>query len=239
MKLLVSIHDVSPATAPRVQQLWARCAARGIWPALLVVPNWHGEWPLDRYPHFVRWLRRRCEQGAEIFLHGERHDESGLRRRWPQALSAWGRTANEAEFLTLNETQARERIERGAALLRSLGLDPVGFVAPAWLAKEGTARAAAACGLVIGEDERYVFLYRRQTRLASPVVRWSARTAFRAHASALVAGLSWLLYRRHPLVRLALHPGDLSHPSTERSLTRSLDRWLATRPVWRYTSLCG
>jgi predicted deacetylase len=237
MKLLVSIHDVSPAMAPRVQQLWALCAARGVRPALFVVPNWHGEWPLGRYPYFVRWLRRRRLEGAEIFLHGERHDEAGLPRRWLHALRAWGRTANEAEFLTLNEEEARERIERGAALLRHLGLDPVGFVAPAWLAGQEAARTAAECGLAVGEDVRSVHLYDLAVRLPSPVVRWSARTAVRAHISAQLATAGWLLYRRHPLVRLALHPGDLSRASTERSLTRSLDRWLAARPVEKYTSL--
>ncbi|HEV8578104.1 MAG TPA: polysaccharide deacetylase family protein [Thermoanaerobaculia bacterium] len=236
MKLLVSLHDVSPATASRVQQLWALCEARGVRPALLVVPNWHGEWPLDRYPRFVRWLHSRADQGAEIFVHGERHDEAGLSRRWRHALRAWGRTAREAEFLTLDEPRARERIERGVALLRSSGLDPVGFVAPAWLAGEETARAAAACGLALGEDIRSVHLYRRATRLPSPVVRWSARTAVRAHVSARVAAF-WLRYRRHPLVRLALHPDDLAHARTQRSLTHWLDRWLAARPVWRYASL--
>jgi predicted deacetylase len=237
MRLLLSIHDVTPAQAPRVHQLWSLCATHDVRPALLVVPNWHGKWPLDQYPKFVRWLRACAEQGAEIFLHGERHDEAGLPRRWSHALRAWGRTAREAEFLTLGEPAARERIERGAALLRGLRLRPVGFVPPAWLAGEATARAAAACGLALGEDAGSVHLYDRGIRLPSPVLRWSARTALRAHASARVAGAFWHLYRRHALVRLAMHPGDLTHASTERSLTHTLDRWLAARTVWRYTSL--
>jgi uncharacterized protein len=57
VSLLVSIHDVTPALAPAVERLWALCAERRIVPALLVVPNWHGEWDLSRHPEFVRWLR--------------------------------------------------------------------------------------------------------------------------------------------------------------------------------------
>ncbi len=237
MKLLLSLHDVTPAQDPRVHQLWGLCAAHGVRPALLVVPNWHGEWPLGRHPRFVGWLRDCAGQGAEIFLHGERHDEAGLPRRFRHTLRAWGRTAREGEFLTLDEPAARERIERGVALLRGLGLDPVGFVPPAWLAGAATARAAAACGLAVGEDTGSVHLYDRGLRIASPVLRWSARTPVRAHASAGVAQAFWHLHRRDDLVRLALHPGDLSHPRTARSLREALDRWLVAGTAWRYTAL--
>ena len=102
MSLLVSIHDVTPALAGGVERLWARCAARNGRPALLVVPDWHGEWPLERYPEFVAWLRARAAEGAEIVLHGERHDEVGLPRGLADELRAWGRTAGEGEFLTLD-----------------------------------------------------------------------------------------------------------------------------------------
>ena len=46
MKLLVAIHDVSPAHDQAVQQMWRYCTSLGFQPALLVVPNWHGEWPI-------------------------------------------------------------------------------------------------------------------------------------------------------------------------------------------------
>ncbi|MFI5236231.1 MAG: DUF2334 domain-containing protein, partial [Gemmatimonadales bacterium] len=78
MTLLISIHDVTPAFQAEVEALEAMCTAIGVAPALLVVPDWHGQWPLERHPAFVRWLRERADAGAEIILHGERHDESGL-----------------------------------------------------------------------------------------------------------------------------------------------------------------
>src|SRR5215212_2375995 len=120
--LLVSIHDVSPARAPAIRNLWNLCRARGITPALLVVPNWHGAWPLDQYPEFVDWVRERVLDGAEIALHGERHDEVGLPRTTREQWLAWGRTAGEGEFLTLDASAARERLARGLALLQRLGL---------------------------------------------------------------------------------------------------------------------
>jgi predicted deacetylase len=237
MKLLLSIHDVTPALEEPVRRLWELCEERGVRPALFVVPNWHGSWPLAEHPRFVRWLRERADDGAEIFLHGERHDEQGLRRGWSDELRALGRTACEGEFLTLDEPRARARLERGTALLRRLGLPPIGFVAPAWLAREDTARAAFDCGLLLGEDECSVHLHQRATRLPSPVVRWSGRTAVRARLSALVADARWMLQSHHWLVRLALHPGDLAHQTSARSVAVSLDRWVSARIPWRYAAL--
>lgn len=235
--LIVSIHDVTPALAADVQALWSLCASRGVEPALLVVPQWHGAHPIEEAPSLVSWLRERAAHGAEIFLHGERHDEAGLGRRWTDTIRALGRTAAEGEFLTLEEPAARERIERGLSRLRRLGLDPIGFVAPAWLARRDTYRAVAAAGLGFSEDEGYINLHRRATRLRVPVIRWSARSAARARVSAWVADLRWRLHRDAWVVRIALHPSDLHHPVTARSLEATLDRWLARRWPIRYAEL--
>ena len=238
MKVLVSIHDVTPALEDPVRRLWAICAERNLRPALFVVPNWHGEWPLAAHPGIVRWLRAREDVGAEIVLHGERHDEAGLPRGWKDEIQAFGRTDREGEFLTLDVASARMRIARGAELLRGLGLLPVGFVPPAWLARRDVVgRVALECGLGHGEDASSVHLYTRSTRLDSPVVRWSARTALRAHLSAAIAEARWRLHQRHWLIRLALHPEDLSHPATARSLVQSLDRWLSVRLPAQYATL--
>jgi predicted deacetylase len=240
MKLLVAIHDVTPALHQECHRLWQLCAARGVAPALFVVPNWHGVWPLEQHRTFVRWLRDCAAEGAEIFLHGERHDEAGLPRQWRDELRAAGRTAREGEFLTLSEAAASERIQRGIDLFGRLGLSPVGFVAPAWLAREETYRAAARAGLQVSDDARGVRLHHRAMQIDAPAVRWSARTRIRAAASAMVATARWHLHHRHqqaPVVRVSLHPADLRRPETRDSLTRELARWTAARATWRYAQL--
>jgi predicted deacetylase len=239
VSVLVSIHDATPALAAGVARLWQLCAERRVTPALLVVPDWHGAWPLDRHPEFVDWLRSRAAQGAEIVLHGERHDEAGLTRTPSDRLRAWGRTSREAEFLTLDAASAGERIARGLACLLGLGLRPVGFVPPAWLAREEGHRAAGAAGLGFSEDERTVRLFPSGRSIPSPVVRWSARSAARAWGSAVVARTRWTLQRRAPFPRLALHPQDLDHPVTARSLVVSLDRWLTVHRPIPYSTLAA
>jgi predicted deacetylase len=237
VSLLVSIHDVTPALADGVRRLWRLCADRGVRPALLVVPDWHGEWPLESHPDFVAWLQARAAEGAEILLHGERHDEVGSARGLGDELRAWGRTAREGEFLTLGEVEAGARIRRGLDRLRALGLHPVGFVPPAWLARPGGYRAAAGSGLGFSEDERGIHLLASGRRLRAPVVRWSARGPVRAWGSLAVAEVRWLLQGRAPVARIAFHPQDLEHPATAASLGPTLDRWLARHRPIPYTAL--
>jgi hypothetical protein len=237
VSLLVSIHDVTPALTDGVTHLWTLCAGRGVRPALLVVPDWHGEWPLESYPSFVAWLRARAADGAEIVLHGERHDEAGLPRGLGDSMRAWGRTAREGEFLTLDGAAARARIARGLTRLRALGLEPVGFVPPAWLARAEGHRAVGGVGLAFSEDDRAIHLYPSGRRLPSPVVRWSARTTARAWSSVAVARARWTLQGRARLPRLAFHPQDLDHPATAAALGPTLDRWLARHASIPYSAL--
>jgi predicted deacetylase len=239
VSLLVSIHDATPALDAATRECWSICRRAGVRPALLVVPNWHGCAPLERDAGFARWLAERAAEGADILLHGERHDESGSARGWRDELRALGRTAGEGEFLTLRYEAASERIARGLRVLRDCGLDPVGFVPPAWLAREETHRACADLGLGVSEDERSLRVHSVGARLPSPVVRWSARTAVRAHASAAVARLRWHVQRSASMPRLALHPTDLDHPATRRSLERALHDWSAAHGVGSYRALAG
>ena len=237
---LISIHDVTPAWDAQVRELWSLCANAGVTPALLVVPDWHGAWPLEEHPTFVAWLHERMDEGAELLLHGERHDEQGSPRAWQDSLRALGRTAREGEFLTLDHSAAAARISRGLARLRALDLPVVGFVPPAWLAREATFRAVDEQGLPLSEDARWVRIHgTRPGRISAPVVRWSGRTPLRAWASAAVAGWHDLLRNRRALVRMALHPQDLAHPVTRRSLERTLTRWAAARAAIPYSSLAS
>jgi predicted deacetylase len=235
--LLVTIHDVTPAWAAEVSTLWHLCRARGVLPGLLVVPQWHGKTAMERDADFIAWLREAQRAGAEIFLHGERHDEVDLPRTFMDECRAWGRTAREGEFLTLDRAAAAARIARGLARFAALGLHPIGFVPPAWLAREEGFAAAADAGLAVSEDDTGIRLLQEGRRLASPVVRWSGRGAVRAQGSALVASARWTLQRHAPIVRVALHPGDLRHRACVASITRELDRWVSLRTPGHYREL--
>jgi uncharacterized protein len=238
--VVVSIHDVTPAHEDAVRALWTRCREHGLTPALLVVPNWHGRWRLAEYPRFVQWLHRCAEAGADVLLHGERHDEHGLRRRWRDEWRAVGRTAAEGEFLTLDAWQARERIERGLLYLWSLDLRPIGFVPPAWLAHASTHEVVRNTGLAVSEDAASIYLHDASgdsIAMRAPAVRWSGRSSWRAHVSRAVVDWHWRSARHQRAVRLALHPQDLLHHITKRSVWDHVARWASVGQPTHYRDL--
>jgi predicted deacetylase len=152
---------------------------------------------------------------------------------------AWGRTAREGEFLTLDEEAARDRIARGLVRLRRLGLNPTGFIPPAWLARDAVQSVVAAAGLAFTEDAGSIRVLSSGERVLSPVVRWSARSPLRAWGSRAVAAARWRLQRNSAWPRLALHPQDLDHPVTRRSLEHALERWCTRHAAGRYADLCA
>jgi hypothetical protein len=110
-------------------------------------------------------------------------------------------------------------------------------VPPAWLGREDTHGAAAAAGLKFSEDDRSIRLLRSGRRIPSPVVRWSARSTARAWGSVAVAAARSAMQRRARFPRIALHPPDLDHPATARSVVRTLERWLTSHAAGSYADL--
>jgi len=235
MRLVAAIHDVTPALQGEVRDLWDRCRTLDITPALFVVPAWHGWSRLGGDPEFVRWIREREQDGAEVFLHGFRHDEWESGRSLTDHLRAIGRTDYEAEFLGLSPAEAGRRIAEGSATLRALRLNPIGFVAPAWLAPRWLNELAASHGLTVSEDAQDISGHTpHEVRLRAPAIRWSSRAAWRARASAGFARLGRTLHGTSPVVRLALHPQDMHHPATRESLATELMWWSARRDHCSY-----
>jgi uncharacterized protein len=232
--LVVAIHDVAPPFAEECAALWALCIAQRVRPALLVVPSWHGKWPLDRHASFARWVADRQAEDAECFLHGYRHDEAGTHRNWRAACRAVGRTAREGEFLSLDYATALTRMREGIRVLEAASIAPVGFVAPAWLDTTETRQAAQDLGLAISEGTTGIIGLRSGTMVDAPAVRWSARTPVRATASCVVARARRPLHARRAVVRIALHPRDLHHRGVAASVRDALHWWRTDRVVVRY-----
>jgi hypothetical protein len=145
--------------------------------------------------------------------------------------------------------EARWTLQRGARLPR-IALHPQDLRHPAtaaalgptldrWLARGAGHAAAGRAGLGCSEDARACFLFPTGRRVPSPVIRWSARTAFRAWSSLVIAEARWPLQRGARIPRIALHPQDLRHPATAAALGPTLDRWIARHPPVTYGALQG
>jgi len=192
--LAVAIHDVEPAT-------FERCALIRDWlgdhdvarVTLLVTPAPDLHPFHDSRPELARWLAERVHAGDAVAQHGLQHL----------------RAASGREFAGLDRDDTRRAVEAGRRVLRLAGVEPRGFVAPAYaytaelratvarsfdwwaslgrLHRAGTRDSTLAPALRLGTMSV-------ATRMTSP---WFVR------AGALAAG---------PLLRLDLHPADLDHP---------------------------
>lgn len=193
--LCVSLHDVAPATLPDCRNALAFLDSMHLGPvALLVVPDYHGLGRADRDERFCDFLRARTRRGDEIVLHGYFHRDPADR---------------EGEFARLDSNVARARLLRGLAVLRSAGWQPSGFVAPAWLMSPGTRDALESLPLKYYGTRDSVCLLAGERHITAPSLVMSTRAPWRR---VLCAAWNHVMLGRHldaPVVRAALHPGDL------------------------------
>lgn len=219
--LVVSVHDVAAGTE-RASRGWVDdLEALGVRASLLVVPGpWRGPGLADA-PGVADWLRRCTAAGHEVAQHGWVH-------RPPDPGPAWRRLVDRTvcrgagEFWSLEEGAARVRLQRGRQVLWSLGLDPVGFTPPGWLASAASVRALRLLGyryttshrgmldLVTGERHRGLAL---SNRPGGATERLGASLLGRMSAHATDRGR---------LVRVALHPDDRDRPGLREATLAAL-----------------
>lgn len=228
-ELLVSLHDVSPRHSQAVEDILAELRLLGLPPVvLLVVPDFHGSWPLSDHPAFVGRLREWNAAGHELALHGYFHKELPQDRSGSRGPSAFLRrrfmTAGEGEFLSLSPERQRARIEAGLGIWDSCGLDrPRGFVPPAWLHRPDLPDTLWKSGFSWTENH-HGLQFRDRNPLRSPVITWASRDPVRRIGSLAFAPCALWSWRNEPLLRVAIHPHDWDHPSLVRSIRTVLRR---------------
>lgn len=230
MRYLLSIHDVWPGNFPLVESHLRRLRSLGAGRvALLVVPEYHGREPIGDAPEFLAWLREKAGSGTEILLHGFRHLAA---ERLPGASRGgegagrgrWGRWVNralvdgEAEFCGLPEAESASLLRRASGALRAAGFPAIGFVAPTWHGSPPSA-ALAEQGFVLRESR--FFLQHLPTGISrfAPPLAWVSP----GRGARLAGGRAWLeAALRLPLIKVALHPGDLESDAALAAVDRVL-----------------
>lgn len=225
--LCVVLHDVAPATWPACQRLLDALGAIGDFPVtLLAVPRYHGE---PRDAGFERWLCERAALGDEVALHGYTHLDAGrpsggldfIRRRFY--------TRGEGEFWDLPFAQAKERLEAGTEWLRSLGLAPVGFVAPAWLMGAQAWEALRCQTFDYTCTLRRLYLLPELRSVVCQGQVYSHSSAWRRAMSLVWNESLSRLQTGQRIVRLELHPSDVDYPALRRSWQRLARRQVRSR----------
>lgn len=218
--LLVSVHDVAPATIDAVRRWTGFLDERDVVSTLLAVPGpWRGTVLADD-PTTTDWLSVRVDGGDEVGLHGWAHRADGSRRG---ARARVGRciARGAEEFWALDGDEATRRVRDGLEELGRAGLHPVGFTPPGWLISGPARRAVLRSGL------RYVADH-RGARSATTTLRAPA-LGHRPGGFSQTAGTFAMpmVARRRAAeglpVRIALHPADLDHPKLVASTLDAID----------------
>ena len=220
MQVLISLHDVTPAHRHRLERADLMFADLGVSRvSYFVVPNFHGMHPLRCDSSFADWCTRPRPFEVDWVLHGYYHLETGRPPASPTAAVKRALlTGGEGEFLSLTHTMQRERLLRGLATLKDLGMAPDAFVPPAWLSNRHLHLALREVGLTYTEDHWFVTDVTNGTRRLAPAIAWATRSMVHRVGSRLVCPLAARLTAALQAVRIAVHPHDLDHPATRAQI---------------------
>lgn len=235
--IAVALHDIEPATFERCALIRDWLDDHGVQRVTLLVIPARDLHPLaERSPEMIRWLTERECRGDAIAQHGFHHQQIH-RAPWPrQAL----RAGREAEFLGLDEQETHRAVEAGRRVLKLAGIEPQGFVAPAYAYTPALRHTlgkrfrwwAGLLGLHhvqhTSEDQQSSGDFAREL-LAPPISLASSGPLRRAlaptllRAGALVSGST---------LRLDLYPSDLQRTHHMLAL-----EWVLNRHAQRRTSI--
>jgi predicted deacetylase len=234
--LVVSVHDVAPATQPAVEKILSElCHHRVPVCSLLVVPNYHHHGSSMEDRAFVRWLQDREANGHEIVIHGYFHQRpQRAGENLAEKFFTRFYTRNEGEFYDLDYDEAFRRISQARAEFVTAGLTPRGFIAPAWLLGPEAERAAAAAEMEYTTRLTGVRDLRSGEDFRSRTLAYSTRSGWRRVTSlawnrALVTQLT-----DAPLARVSIHPPDREHPEIWRQVLQLTDRLVEDRTPTTY-----
>ncbi len=206
---------------------------------MLVVPDHWGAHPLAPGTPFAARLRQWSDMGVSLFAHGWFHKDMTAHRGTLARFKATQMTAGEGEFLGLNEATALARMTAARDLIQEIsGRAVSGFVAPAWLYGPGAMAALARSDFALAEDHMKVWHPASGKVLArGPVITWASRSRARIASSLFAARVLPMCLRFAPVVRVAVHPGDVTVSDLLISIDDTLRRLCRTHVPARYDDL--
>ncbi|MEZ4404689.1 MAG: DUF2334 domain-containing protein [Kofleriaceae bacterium] len=240
--LITTIHDVAPPMLDQVRDLRARLARWGVARVtLLAIPDYHRRGALAASPSTATWLRGQAAGGDEVALHGLIHRQDAPITRRRDRVRAALFTAGEGEMLGRGAADPARLAAARTALADLVDAPVAGFVAPAWL--EGPTLPAVLAALGFGWHEtawRIERLRPGRPGLTTPVIGFATRSWWRARAACAWAAALAPMVCAGPVVRVALHPADVTRASVMAGLERVVRRAVATHaPVTTAGALDG
>jgi predicted deacetylase len=238
--IAVALHGIEPAT-------FERCAVIRDWlddhgvdrVTLLVIPARDLHPVGERSPKMVDWLSERRRSGDAIAQHGFQHVRSCSASPRLALTPSHGPRAR--EFVGLDGEETRRAVHAGWRLLKLAGIEPDGFVAPAYaytpaLHETLSLRFRWWAGLL----RVYTAPSHARGGIREPLApAWSLASGgpFGRAVSPTFVRIGSLLPTS--TLRLDLHPADLQHPRHMMALEWVLQRTASRRTAITYQELAG
>jgi predicted deacetylase len=229
LRIAVAIHDVAPATIEECAELREMLLQCGIDRATLLAIPFPGGRPFDQAsPEMLGWLLERMAAGDTVAQHGCRHFQT--RSGWPgRQFVARAQGGRAAEFVGLDPEETVRAVAAGREVMRRAGLEPRGFVAPAY-AYTRSLRRELDRGF-----EWWASLWRVHRRasparpITSPAFGLGTSTWLKRVTSPSLFEAASLTARS--LLRFDLHPADLDLAGHRRVIDLVLRRAGSRRSV--------
>ena len=203
--------------------------------SLLVIPDHHGKGRTVDSEPLCHWLKAQEQSGHEIVTHGYFHKRTRREKEGAmEQIATRVYTADEGEFYDPTRAEAAALVQRGNAELRSAGLDPHGFIAPAWLLGTEAEAALRELGCEYTTRLQDVRDLRSGTDYPSQSLCWSVRAAWRRAMSLAWNAALFSRLANKPLMRIAVHPVDIGHQAIWRQIVRLVQAALETRVPTTY-----
>jgi uncharacterized protein len=234
--LVVSLHDVAPSTQQITSKIISDLGRHGVRIcSLLAVPDYHHEGLFAKRPEFVTWLRGLEADGHEIVIHGYFHE------RPPQAKETLRNklvtrfyTRYEGEFYDLSYEEALRRVTTARDEFVAHGLNPRGFIPPAWLLGDQAERAVCDAQLEYTTRLWSVCDLRSGNIFPARTLVYSGRNSWRRALSRSWNAALFRFLKTKSLLRISIHPPDYSQPAIWKQILGFIDAAKNVRTATTY-----
>jgi hypothetical protein len=217
MRVIWSIHDVSPETVAWADNMVVRLTSSGASPLMiLIIPA--GDWPSTALDVVGGWE----SAGHILALHGWDHQAlrpNGVYHR----LHSLMLSRDAAEHLSRDRAEMLTRIDRGRKWFESNGLrEPAVYVPPAWALGAVRATDLEEGGFRWVETLTGIHDAKKGKQRLLPLVGFEADNAWRSAALRVSNAVNLAITRATGSpIRVAIHPHD-----DAGLLAHDLDRWI-------------
>ena len=195
---VVTLHDAAPSFSKRIFEFTDAFESLGINFNVAVVPFFHHEEDLPRFPEFVDKIKsyKRCE----LVLHGLYHED---------------RNGQMDDFHTKSKAVTEEEIRAGLEIFEQVGVKTSVFIPPQWKLNNSSIEVLQKLGFGLAEMQEEFFLlsYKPVRKIKVPkVLSWDLT----GHPSQNVVRIATEERRfellddtqRRKMIRIAPHPRD-------------------------------